>query len=190
MKIAKIISFIFNPSFVLLFASFVLVNKTSNNSLYAAKWTLISFVFLGFIFAYIFRGKSVGFFSNLDVSKREQRWKLFSIAGITTFLYLLSLMIFNGPKVLYTATFIICLGLISITILNRFIKTSVHVTTISAFVFLISIYHGTFYLLSLLLIPVVCLARIKTGRHTFKEVTAGCILGFILAVIAFNIKVF
>ena len=98
---AKGISFFLGPVFILLPIPFILVAKFTQDYPYALKWTVFSYAFMLAVVLFIVIGVFLGFFSNLDVSKREQRPLLFAFCAFAAFCYLLSLIILDGPKILF-----------------------------------------------------------------------------------------
>ncbi len=189
MLFARIISFFSNPIIVLLAAPYVLVDKVSNNDLYALKWTMFSYIFMGLVVLFVLAGVLIGFFSDIYISKKEQRPLLFSFVGLITFFYLISVLLLQGPKVLMVAVLGVFLGLIIIDVLNRWIKASVHLATLSAFVLAGGIVYGQYlFWLLLPLIPIVAWSRVKTKGHTVPEAILGGILGATLTIIVYIIS--
>lgn len=189
MPFAKIISFFSNPIIVLLAAPYVLVDKVSSNDLYALKWTMFSYIFMGLVVVFVLAGVLIGFFSDIYISKREQRPLFFSFVGLIMFFYLISLLVLNGPKVLFVAVLGIFVGLIIIDTLNRWIKASLHLATLSAFVLSGGIVYGAhLFFLLLPLIPIVAWSRVKTKGHTVLEAALGGALGVVLTIIVYIIS--
>lgn len=187
MNFAKIISFILSPLFVLLPVPYILVLKFTNDYAYAFQWTIFSYIFVLGLAVFIALGVLFGIFSNFDVSKREQRPLLFYFTAFTIFCYLLSLIIFNGPKILFIAVFAVILGLIVISFVNRWIKASIHVATITSFLLLVSIIYNGYYFLFLLLIPILSWSRVKTKEHTVLETVIGAALGVLLTTVVYTV---
>lgn len=188
MLFAKAISFFLGPVFVLLPVPYILVGTFSQDYVYALKWTVFSYGFILAVAIFIFLGVLLRVFSNFDVSKREQRPLLFSFSAFAMFCYLLSLIIFNGPKILFIALFAIVLGLIIIVIVNRWIKASIHVATLTSVVLFIGIIYKGYYFLLLFLIPLLAWSRIKTKEHTLMETVIGGVLGAILTLIVYTVS--
>jgi len=188
MGFAKAISFLLGPSFVLLPIPFILVARFTQDYSYALKWTVFSYAFILAVATFVVIGVLLGVFSNFDVSKREQRPLLFSFCAFAMFCYLLSLLILDGPKILFIALFAIILGLIIIVIVNRWIKASIHVATLTSVVLLISIIYKGNYFLLLFLIPLLAWARVKMKQHTPLETVVGSVLGIVITLIAYTIS--
>ena len=185
---AKAISFFLGPLFILLPVPYILVERVSQNYFYALKWTVFSYAFILSVAIFIIMGVLLGVFSNFDVSKREQRPLVFSFSAFAMFCYLLSLLILDGPKILFLALFSIVLGLIIFVIVNKWIKASIHVATATSVILFIGIvYKGySFFLLSL--IPLLAWSRVKTKEHTALETIIGSILGVALTLIVYTIS--
>jgi membrane-associated phospholipid phosphatase len=185
--IARIISNVFNPFLVLLPMPYFLVDKVANNDVYAFKWAMFSYVFMSIVGLFVVFGVILGIFSDMDVSKREERPLLFAFIGIVSILYLVFLIIFNAPKVLLLAIFALSLGLVLLAIVNSKIKASAHVATMSSIISSVAIIYGGVFLFAFSLIPIIAWARVKTKRHTPLEAITGSILGILLTIIVYII---
>lgn len=186
-NLARIISLLSSPFALFLPTPFILVFKETGNIFYSLKWTFFSYIFLFSVVFFVILGMLVGFFSDYDVSKKGERPKLFAFFGIITFLYLGSLMLLNGPKVLYLVVFGIILGVLVISIVNNWIKASIHTATASAFTLSLVIFFGFMFAPTLLLIPAMAWARVKIKKHTPQETLVGGFLGIILTIIVYVI---
>lgn len=186
--IARLISTFSNPLIVLLPAPYILVNKATNNDIYALKWTFFSYIFLFSVALFVMAGTFFGFFSDFDVSKKEQRLLLFFFLGLVTFFYLASLFVLNGPKILFIAIFAIILGIIMLGIVNRWTKASIHTATVSAFTLSLAILYGGWFVLSLLFIPIMGWSRVKIKKHTTIEATVGGFIGAFITIIVYIIS--
>jgi membrane-associated phospholipid phosphatase len=179
--LARIISYVLNPLTVLVLVPFFLVYRTTHDLQSAILWTIYTFAFLLAITLFLFYGVKKKYFTDLDVSKREQRPLLFKACGILIVLYSVGLFLFKAPIILPATTFGIIFGILVISIVNRKIKASLHVATISACIFAIAIVYRGFNFFLLLLIPLVAWARVKTKRHTISETIVGGALGILLS---------
>ena len=185
---ARITSFLLSPMVVSFPALYLLVDKVTNNNIYALKWTIISYFFIFAVAVFVLMCVLFGIFSDFDISKREQRPLLFSFVGLIALFYFLFLFVFNGPKVLFVVIFAVVLGLIIVSIVNQWIKASMHVAIISSIIFGVAIIYGGAYLLSLSLIPVMAWSRVKIKKHTPLEATIGGILGGLLTIIMYIVS--
>lgn len=188
MLLAKAASFFLGPLFMLFPVPFILVSKFTNDYYYALKWTVFSYSFIIVVAIFVMIGVLLGFFSNFDVSKREQRPLLFGFSAFIMLCYLLSLIIFNGPRILFLALFTIILGLIVLVVVNIKIKASIHLATATSVILLTTIAYRGYFLFLLPLIPILAWARIKTKEHTLSETVIGIILGVVLTVIMYTIS--
>lgn len=188
MGFARAISFFLSPIFVLFPIPLILIIKYNQNYLYALKWTIFSYAFILVVALFIIAGVMLGAFTNFDVSKREQRPLLFSFSAFVIFCYLLSLIILQGPKILFIVVFAIISGLIIFVLVNKWIKASIHVATATAVLLFIGItYKGYFYLF-LTLVPLLAWSRVKTKGHTPMETVIGSILGIVVTLFVYLIS--
>lgn len=186
-KLARAISFFLGPIFIIFPIIFILVSRVSNDYSYALKWTIFSYAFVLAVALFVIAGVMAGFFTNFDVSKKEQRPLLFAFCAFIIFCYLTSLFILNGPKVLFVALFAIVLGLMILIVINKWIKASIHLATFTSFALFIAITYGGFSFLLLALIPVLAWSRIKLKEHTLPETVIGTILGIMITLTVYLI---
>lgn len=173
---ARIISFITNPLFVLFPIPYLLVYRFGYDHLYAIKWALFSFLFTCITGVFVLYEVRHKVFSDMDVSKREQRPLLFGFVGVVTALYFISLFVFNAPPILFITVWGIMVGIVLATLINYRVKASLHVGTITAVtITLVKLYDLPYVIF--LLIPLVAWARIKIKRHTKQEVLVGMLFG-------------
>lgn len=177
---ARFISFVFNPLFILIILPFVLVYKSTGNSNAALWWTNYTFIFLLAIAVFIYHGVRKKIFTDWDVSKREQRHHLFSFFIILGLIYLFGLFVFSAPRILFIVIIGMLIGVLIVNLINRRIKASMHVATLSALILGAVIGFGINYVWLLLLIPLVGWARVKIKRHTVSEIVVGGIVGSLL----------
>lgn len=180
-SLARFISFIFNPLFLLLTVPFLLLMRLNYDPNYIMIWTFYTLFFLLIMTLFIKECVKRGIFTNMDVSKREQRPLLFGVSIILAVLYLAGLAIFNGPQILMVITLGVMIGIVVVSVINTKIKASMHVATMSALIFVAAIVFNGYYLLLLFLIPLVAWARLKIKRHTLPETVVGGLVGVLLS---------
>jgi hypothetical protein len=185
---AKAVSFFLGPMFTLFPILYTLIAKFSQDHSYILKWTLFSYMFVLIVALFVIIGVMIGAFSNFDVSKREQRPLLFAFSAIVMLCYLISIFIFNGPKSLFIALFAVILGLISVVIVNKWTKASIHLATLTSATLFIGVVYGGYFFLFLTLIPLLAWARVKMKEHTPKETIIGTILGIVITLIVYLIS--
>lgn len=178
--LAHIISLLFNPVVLLFPVPYLLVVRETGNPVYALKWTIFSLFFL--VIIGIFMGYAVrkGYFTDFDVSKREQRPLLFLFIFLICILYFLSLLYLQGPVVLFIILAGILCSVLVFSFLNTRIKASIHLATVSALIFSFSMLYSDVFLLLLILIPIVAWSRIHIKRHTFEETIVGTATGIVI----------
>lgn len=174
-KVASLISAVFNPLFSLLlyFLAFSVVKL----DLQTAFSTVIpaAFLIMCLVFAWIFIHVRKGAYTNMDVSDRNQRRSLYFFIVVILLLYLLFQYFFKSeidPRLLF-----LLILLIALQISNFFIKSSMH-TALNLFT------AGLFYTLSpatgllwLAITLVVAYTRTVLQRHTWAEIFTGAAIG-------------
>ncbi len=181
MMLARFISFISNPIFIFIALPFFLVYKTTQDTAAARNWTIYTFIFIFIFVIFVLMGVKKKLFSDIDVSRREQRPVLYLTGAVLSVLYLFTLFFLRGPQILFITIFGITLGILIASLINIKIKASVHVAAISGLLTSLSIIYKGYFLLLLLLIPIIGWSRVKIKRHTIPEVVIGGILGSLLS---------
>lgn len=184
-RLAQLISLLSNPLIVLFPVPFLLIYRVNGDIAAASQWTFITFIFVLLVAIYILLNVEWGKFSDFDVSKREQRPVLFHFSGIIVIFYTLSLLVLNGPRVLYITVFGIILGVILLSFINQYIKASIHLATLTSVLVMVIIFYKV-SLLSLFLIPIVAWSRIKINRHSLMETITGTVFGFLLTLLMYT----
>lgn len=186
MLLAKLISLLLNPLIVLIFVPYILIQTQSNNYAYILKWTLISSVFTIVMSICVLIGVRLKIFSNFDVSSKKERPLLFLLAAVLICIYSFFLLIFNGPKILLLGVLAIVLGLVTLIVVNRWIKVSIHIAILISFLLLVGIVYKKYYFLLLFLVPLLMWSRIKTKRHTLLETIVGGAIGALLVGVVYT----
>jgi hypothetical protein len=188
MGFARAVSFFLHPFFILAPIPFILVSKFSQDYSHALKWTIFSYVFVLAVVLFVFVGVMLGFFSNFNISKKEQRPLLALFSAFVIFCYTISLIVLRGPKILFVFVFAMVFSLIVYSIINKWIKASIHVGIATAVFLLIEIAYGGYFFLLLALIPLLAWARVKTKEHSPMETVIGSILGIVITLIVYLVS--
>jgi len=186
-KIAEIISLILNPLVLLMPVPFFLVFEKTDNLIRSLAWAGISTFFIFLYLLLIIVGIKFRIFSDLDVSKREQRPVLFLVGLFLAISYLVFLFLFHAPGILQIGTFALISGLFVIGVVNMFTKVSGHLAVLSAFLTFAVLVEGWRFLAGFVLLPLLAWARIKTKNHTLSQTILGSIIGILTTVIIYVI---
>jgi len=188
-SLARFLSFIFNPIILLVTIPFFLLYKLYNDFVAAVLWTGYSFLFLLGMTVFLAIAVQRKIFTDMDVSKREQRPLLFLVSFVAGVLYIIGLLVWNGPHLLIVISLGVMLGIVADSFINRRIKASIHVATVTALLFALALVYNGYYLLTLLLIPLVGWARVKIKRHTLPETVVGGLLGILISLCVYGLNV-
>lgn len=180
--VARLVSGFSNPLIISIPASFFLVFKISGSYMYTTIWALLSSFFVGLVAIFVFYGVKRGFFSDYDVSKRQERTALFAFTGFISLLYFIVAFLLNGPRILLIGLGVLLFGIFLAQIINKKIKASIHLAAFSAFLIIVGILYGGIFWMLLMLIPVVAWSRIMLKKHVLSETIVGTILGTLLVI--------
>ena len=183
--IARLISFISNPVLVSVPFSYALVFKSREDFLYAVSWTFISIIFAALVGIFVFWGVRRGLFSDFDISKREERTRLFVFAGLVSVLYFLIVLAAGGPRVLLFGIASLLLGIILADLINYKIKASIHLAVFSSFSVIMGILYGGIFWALLLIAPLVAWSRVKLKKHEPFETIVGGLVGTIIVLMLY-----
>lgn len=184
-SLARAISFVTNPFFIAIPLPFLLVYHESGNFADSFRWTIFSLTFLVMIGVFVVYEVRRHVFSDIDVSRKEQRPLFFVYVAFVCILYLMSLYLLRGPQILAIAVGGVLGSAVVLGLVTHYIKASLHVATISAFFTVFALLYGGSSFFWLLMIPVVAWSRIMIKRHTVAEAIVGCILGIMLTLIVY-----
>ncbi|HSA84198.1 MAG TPA: hypothetical protein VLF20_04940 [Patescibacteria group bacterium] len=188
---AKFISLLLNPLSLAIFAPFVVVYRTTGDLDATIQWTIYTLFFIFLVGCFVLVGVKKRKFSDIDVSKREQRPIVFFVAFVFSGVYLLTLFWLDAPIMLSVLASSIIVGIVLAYLINKKIKASMHVAVVTAFTIPVVLSFRGLYVLLLLLIPLIIWARLVTKRHTAPEVITGGMVGALLSVVIyFGVKMF
>ncbi len=185
LALARFISFVLNPLFIIVVVPFFLIYRTTGDLFSAFNWTMYTILFLLIMGGFILYKVRQGTFTDYDVSKREQRPLLFLVSGVLAIVYLIGLSLLKAPSILYAVTFGVIIAVALASIINNWIKVSMHVSTITALLVSLSLIYGGFYYFLLLGIPLMGYIRVRAKRHTVPETVAGAIFGMSLSIVMY-----
>lgn len=183
--LANLISALSNPLVISIPLSYSLVLKSTGEIIYSLQWTLISLFFASLVGLFVFYGVKKGFFSDLDVSNREERTRLFVFIAIVSVIFFFLVYITNGPGVLLLGVGSLLLGIILADLINYKIKASIHLAVFSSFSVIMGILYGGIFWVLLLIAPLVAWSRIKLKKHEPLETIVGGLVGTIIVLMLY-----
>ncbi len=185
-KWAKIISFVFDGSFISIPIFIIICMVLVEDKMAALNWAMLSLLFGMIIpFTYVFFLYRKNKILDIHMPDRNNRMKpmIFTIisyvAGFTV-LYLL-----KAPFFLRTIFVLSIISTSILTIVTLYWKISLHTSWITSIVITFNVLLGPWMLLLLPLIPIIGWARVRGKRHTKPQVILGagvssiiCFLGY------------
>lgn len=174
---AQIISTIFHPAVISIATPVILIFFVEREVPYHIFWFFYPLVFLAAVIVFTYIGVKTRLFSDFDVTKRSERKPLYFFVILVSILYLILLLLFDGPKSLIVLGIGVLIGAIIFELVNRKLKASIHVAAVSAFMCVLALLYGGVFIFLPLLIPVIAWSRIHMKRHTFSEAVVGGSVG-------------
>jgi membrane-associated phospholipid phosphatase len=176
--LAKILSTIFNP-FLTALALFMILSHIRARTTEEFWWMLFLSTFFTSIgpMLFIFWLYATDRISDLDMSIREEREKVFGIFVIFYLLGTVTLWLTHMPRLLIATMAGFTLATIVVQYITRYWKISTHALGITAPLVALTMLYGRQPLPFVVLIPAVCWARVYLKAHTVAQVIAGSALG-------------
>ncbi len=153
----------------------------------SSLWPALGFALLtlGFVCAgplfYVLLAMRLGLVSDLDLTRRHERWHPFLVSLLSYGLGLLLLLLLHAPRSLELAlSLTLLLGLL-LLLITLWWKISIHAATLAGAATVLTALYGLVFLPSFLLLVLVCWSRVALGRHTPAQVISGALLSMSLA---------
>lgn len=187
--LARSLSTIFNP-FLTAFALFAIlahIGAKETLDFWRLLFASTFFVSLGPML-YVFWLYATDRISDLDMSVREQREMVFSAFVIFDALGVAALWLMHAPRLMIAAMLGYLASTLIVQYITRYWKISTHAIGITAPLAALTLLYGRQPLPFLVLVPMVCWARVYLKAHSFTQVLAGAALA--VATTAFFFSVF
>jgi membrane-associated phospholipid phosphatase len=186
--LARILSTIFNP-FLTALALFVILAHASARNTLDFWWLLLLSTFFTSIgpMLYVFWLYGTDRISDLDMSVRHEREAVFSAFVVFYLLGTIVMWLVHAPRLMIAAMAAYTLSTLVVQYITRYWKISTHAIGITAPLVALTLLYGTQTLPFLVLIPMVCWARVYLKAHTVMQVIAGAVLATISTVLFFQL---
>jgi membrane-associated phospholipid phosphatase len=188
-ELARSLSTIFNP-FLTAFALFViLADIGAKDTLDFWRLLFVStfFVSIGPML-YVFWLNATDRISDLDMSVRVEREMVFSAFVIFDMVGAATLWLMHAPRLMIAAMLGYTVSTLIVQYITRYWKISTHAIGITAPLAALTLVYGRQPLPFMVLIPMVCWARVYLKAHTVAQVLAG--VGLAVATTAFFFSLF
>ena len=188
-RIARHVSNILAPAtislpFILLVAFYQAQDKLS-----ALIYTCITLFFLSIgPLLYILIGVRLGKLSDIDVSRRTQRFRPFIFGIVSAMIGWLILTLTNGPRNLQTVMIITVFSGIIMMVITLWWKISMHASSLGGVATMLTVLYGAVMLPLFVLLVLVSWSRVVLRRHTVPQVIAGSLAGIVLSLIILKLR--
>ncbi len=185
-KWAKIISFVFDGSFISIPIFIVICLVIVEDKRAALNWAMLSLLFgmvLPFIYVFFLYRKNK--ILDMHMPDRNNRMKPMIFTLISYIAGFIVLYLLNAPFFLRTIFILSIISTSILTVITLYWKISLHASWITFIVITFNVLFGPWMLLLLPLIPIIGWARVRGKRHTTPQVVMGagissiiCFLGY------------
>ncbi|MBV8155809.1 MAG: phosphatase PAP2 family protein [Candidatus Eremiobacteraeota bacterium] len=178
--LARILSTIFNPFLTALALFVILSHAGARDTLDFWRLLFVSTFFTSIgPMLYVFWLYATDRISDLDMSVRSERETVFSTFVVFYLLGAGALWLVHAPRVMIATMLGYFAATLIVGYITRYWKISTHALGITAPLFALSILYGRQPLPFLVLIPMVCWARVYLKAHTVAQVVAGAALAVV-----------
>ena len=190
-KWAKIISFVFDGSFISIPIFIIICMVIVEDKMAALNWAMLCLLFgmiLPFIYVFFLYRKNK--ILDIHIPDKNNRMKplIFTlisyIAGFTV-LYLL-----KAPFFLKTIFVLSIVSTSILTVITLYWKISLHASWITFIVITFNVLLGPWMLLLMPLIPIIGWARVRAKRHTTPQVVMGAGISSIICFLGYHFSGF
>ncbi|HTU71361.1 MAG TPA: phosphatase PAP2 family protein [Candidatus Baltobacteraceae bacterium] len=186
--LARILSTIFNP-FLTALALFVILAHASARNELDFWWLLFISTFFTSIgpMMYVFWLYGSDRISDLDMSVRHEREAVFSAFVVFYLAGTVVMWVIHAPRLMIAAMAAYTLSTLIVQYITRYWKISTHAIGITAPLVALTLLYGSQTLPFLVLIPMVCWARVYLKAHTLLQVLAGAVLATLSTALFFHL---
>lgn len=176
--LARILSTIFNPFLTALALFVILADSSAHSTLDFWRLLFVSTFFTSIgPMLYVFWLYASDRISDLDMSVRHEREMVFGAFVAFYLLGTIALWTIGAPRLLIATMAGYTLATIVVQYITRYWKISTHALGITAPLVALTLLYGGQTLPFLVLIPMICWARIYLRAHTVAQTIAGAALG-------------
>lgn len=186
--LAKILSTIFNPFLTALALFVILSHATARDTVDFWQLLFVSTFFTSIgPMLYVFWLYATDRISDLDMSVRTERETVFTTFVVFYLIGAGALWLVHAPRVLVATMLGYFAATLVVGYITRYWKISTHALGITAPLVALSLLYGRQPLPFLVLIPMVCWARVYLKAHTLAQVVGGAVLGGVSTTLFFYI---
>lgn len=187
-EIARIFSTICNP-FLTALALFVILahaRSTTVTQFWMLAFTSVFFTSIGPTL-YVFRLYWTERITDLDMSIRSERQAVFGSFVAFSTLGTLTLALIGAPTIIIASMAAYTANAFLVMLITRLWKISTHALGITAPLITLIVLYGWQPLPFVILVPIVCWARVYLGAHTVGQVVAGSALATLSTIVFFRL---
>jgi membrane-associated phospholipid phosphatase len=186
--LAKILSTIFNPFLTALALFVILAHVGAKDTLQFWELLFASTFFTSIgPMLYVFALYANDHISDLDMSVRLEREMVFTAFVIFDVLGVAALWLLHAPKLMIAAMLGYLVSTLIVQFITRYWKISTHAIGITAPLAALTLLYGAKPAPFLILIPMVCWARVYLKAHTIAQVLAGVALAIVTTAFFFSV---
>ncbi|MFQ6020577.1 MAG: hypothetical protein ACE5J4_00975 [Candidatus Aenigmatarchaeota archaeon] len=125
-------------------------------------------------------------YTDWDVTDRKKRPKLYGFKILGGFIATILFYLINN-MLMFKYSLIFSIVMIFLLLINYYSKISLHSAGVTMGTLSLYLVYGGYSIISLILIPVVCLIRLKMKAHSIIQLIAGILVSGIITFIIYSI---
>ena len=178
--IAQWLSRLFHPFLVAAVALFLILWFSSVTLQDAIKWTLLSIaIVIVPSFTLLAIQYQRGSVTDLDISIREQRYKLYGLGAFSLLLLIVIGYTANAPTIFFACIYAAAIATLCGALINKFVtKISIHSAALAGVASVMGFISPISAVVSWVLWVIVGWARVHLEKHTISQILLGCAVAF------------
>jgi hypothetical protein len=154
----------------------------------ALRWGLLTILFtIALPFSFILWGVRRQRFTDHHIRLREQRPRAIAVGIGSALVGLILLISLGAPRDLIALVVAMSTGLVIALVITLFWKMSIHVASVAGAIVILVLVFGSVFLILAPLVALVGWARVELGDHSPAQVTAGAVIGTMVAASVFEL---
>ena len=178
-RAARIVTEVLSPAVVAVALPLVVAwHATGHDPLATAAWGVVVAVFFSVLpMVFLVRGARSGKWDGHWVRDRAHRTVPLLVCLLSALAGLAVMLVGGAPRQLVALSWAMIVTLVACLVITRWWKVSVHAAVAGGAVAMMTLLFGPWLLALVVLVALVCWARVRLTDHTVAQVVAGALVG-------------
>lgn len=178
-RAARVVTEVLSPAVVAVVLPLVVAwQATGHDPLATAAWGVVVVVFFSVLpMVFLVRGARSGKWEGHWVRDRAHRMVPLLVCLLSALAGMAIMLVAGAPRQLLALSWAMIVTLVACLVITRWWKVSVHAAVAGGAVAMLTLLFGPWLLLLIVLVALVCWARVALTDHTVAQVVAGAFVG-------------